>query len=136
MVSFGFVLACRKLGITTVELQHGYLQENHPAYTAIGPQPKTGYELLPDCFWAWNNTSKNIIVKLDAAMEKKESRVYIGGNLWNNIWHAPNSNYNPFYKYYHKLIKHNLSHYNNYTKILLTLSDICLLCFLPLPAFI
>lgn len=127
LVSFGFVLACKKLGITTVEIQHAYFRENNVQYSALGSSPANGYELLPDYFWAWDKTSKTILTRPSGAMQRDASRVHIGSNLWNNMWLEPYKNRNSFYKYYQKLIERELVYKNDHPRLLFTLTYSCII---------
>lgn len=47
-----FLLACRRRGVLTVDLQHCPLEGRHKAYR-WARLPKEGYALLPAVFWTW-----------------------------------------------------------------------------------
>ncbi len=83
--SMAYMLACRELGITSVDIQHGLQGDNHVAYGRWGKLPKTGYELLPKVFWCWGNSEANAILKWAAAY-KEYHRPVVGGNIWLNMW--------------------------------------------------
>jgi hypothetical protein len=48
-----FILACRRLGIFCVDLQHAPLEGAPMAYK-FGAYPAAGYSTLPDLFWTWS----------------------------------------------------------------------------------
>jgi hypothetical protein len=54
-VNMGFIHACKKLKITNVDLQHGQQGKYHPMYNRWTCKPSTGYGLLPERLWVWNN---------------------------------------------------------------------------------
>lgn len=49
-----FLLACRRRGIMSVDLQHCPLQGGHKAYR-WNALPEDGYALLPAVFWSWDD---------------------------------------------------------------------------------
>ncbi|WP_422134108.1 hypothetical protein [Endozoicomonas sp. ALD040] len=68
------VIACKKLGIKTVEVQHGILGPNFYNLKKIDHQK----DILPDTFWVWGESSRKYIkpVKDDLTPE-----VLVGGKL-------------------------------------------------------
>ncbi len=72
------VLACQRLGIASVDLQHGAVSDVHFAYTRMGRVPESGYELLPDWFWVWTDDDKKRIESW--ASGSSRHRVVTGGN--------------------------------------------------------
>ncbi len=93
-VSFGFNLACRALGVYTVEIQHGYYGEMSLLYNGYR-NVNCRYGLLPDAFWVWEDRDR------DAVWAWGDDKsllpyVYVGGNLWNNFWKYPEANDNRY----------------------------------------
>jgi len=77
--AMALVKACKKLGISTVDIQHGTYGNYHGAYTHWTTIPSEGYNLVPDYYWCWGKTSKESI-------EKWYSRIFhhqpiVGSNL-------------------------------------------------------
>lgn len=48
---------CARLGIRTVDLQHGVQGNAHLAYGNWASLPHGGYSLMPDAFWCWDEAS-------------------------------------------------------------------------------
>lgn len=82
------VLACKKLGVKTIEVQHGMLGPNFYKLPIRMPDK----ELVPDLFWLWGNDAKlymkngcdsNILVggKLDLFNRVKSNSSYTGNIL-------------------------------------------------------
>jgi hypothetical protein len=82
---FAFILACRELGIKTVDIQHGVQGELHLAYGSWTNLPKMGYNVLPNVFWVWSEKEKAALTAL--LNLKGAHKAYVGGNLFMNIWH-------------------------------------------------
>ncbi|PRX43502.1 hypothetical protein [Salegentibacter salegens] len=75
---YGLNLAARKLGVTSIDLQHGGMGKAHPAYF-FNKIPAEGYNLLPDIFWVWSDSDyKNI----NNWAKKTPHNVLLGGNPW------------------------------------------------------
>jgi hypothetical protein len=83
--AMGFHLACRRLGIPSIELQHGAAQGPHFAYTGWPRMPKDGYELLPAVYWTWS-TEDAAVIRAWADKTASAHRVVVGGNLFLNRW--------------------------------------------------
>ena len=65
--NFAIILACKHLGIKTIDIQHGAQEEYHLMYSRFKQSPKNGYNLLPDYFQVWernqiNNYGSNLII--------------------------------------------------------------------------
>jgi hypothetical protein len=71
-------LACRELGIVSVDIQHGVQGNMHPAYGRWNKVPETGYELLPTVFWNWSERDKQSIQKWSRKVEKYHKPI-VGG---------------------------------------------------------
>jgi len=75
---YGLNLAANKLGVHSIDLQHGGLGPAHPAYY-FSKVPKGGYNILPKTFWAWNSSSYQDIYKWSKGTSHQ---VINGGNPW------------------------------------------------------
>jgi hypothetical protein len=73
--------AGRRLGITTVDLQHGVQGEAHSAYGSWYAQPADGYSCLPDYFWVWSEREQEALQSLAPA-----HRTVVGGNIQMAYW--------------------------------------------------
>ncbi len=76
--AMGYIKACRKLGIKTVEIQHGDLYGMYRDWTNI---PSEGYELLPSAFWCWGKESADKIRAWSDPV-RPEHEAFVGGNPW------------------------------------------------------
>lgn len=82
--SSGLILAAKRHGIKTVDVQHGKQGVAHPMYSHWTKIPEGGYELLPDYFWNWGEESK---YNIERWMNNKNiHRPVVGGNLWLAKW--------------------------------------------------
>lgn len=63
----GLLLACRKEGIPTVEIQHGDLGRHCTKYCGWTKIPNSGYEVLPDFYWLWGEETKRSVKSLRPA---------------------------------------------------------------------
>jgi hypothetical protein len=89
-------VAANKLGISTIEMQHGPQAEIHLAYGNWSVVPLTGYDMLPRTFWCWNEDSENIISQW--AFKNSLYATKVVGNPWIDHWKGqvddyPNSDY-------------------------------------------
>ncbi|MCU7799635.1 MAG: hypothetical protein KZQ70_05700 [gamma proteobacterium symbiont of Lucinoma myriamae] len=91
-------LACNKLGIKSVEYQHGAQNDYHAMYTNWENIPQKGYELIPDVFWMWGKISKNRIDKWAAKTDKHQA--VVGGNIWMTYFLQKNISIDKIKKYY------------------------------------
>ncbi len=78
--SMGAVAACRELGITSVEIHHGYTGNNHGLYTHHRVVPKDGFELLPDYSWMWTEEAAQAFGSWYPPGSRH--RFVAGGHLW------------------------------------------------------
>jgi len=90
------VAAANKLGIETIEMQHGPQTSIHLAYGSWTTVPEKGYDMLPRTYWCWDSYSKNVLDEWVKASPLYNSRVI--GNPWVDYWknkeeNYPNSNY-------------------------------------------
>ena len=90
LMTMAAILAANRLGIRTVDVQHGQQGLTHFAYTYWTRGPRDGYEIMPKYFWVWGedeaenirNTSHKVI---------DPSKVLAGGNAWLNGWRDKSS---------------------------------------------
>lgn len=60
-IAMGLLLAAKRNGIKTIDIQHGVQSENDFLFSNWTNIPNKGYELLPDIFWCWSNAEKENI---------------------------------------------------------------------------
>jgi len=109
------ILACKKLKIPVVDIQHGVAGDAHFAYGKWKKIPKKGYSLLPDFFWCWSKTESSSIKKWsrNACLPKTLQ----GGNLFLKRWAGTSDKNNIFYD---KQIKNKTAANRKKTQILFT----------------
>lgn len=95
-IGFAFNLACRQIGIPSVDIQHGLAGEYHSYYGRWNKIPEDGFEVLPSVFWCWGQEDANAILKWNKNVSNFH-RPFVGGNLWLNLWRNQN---NDTVKYY------------------------------------
>ena len=79
------MLACKRCGIMSIDMQHGVQGNLHFAYGAWANVPHEGYDLLPDRFWCWSETEVRTIRSWTD--ERNGHHVpMLGGNLWLDMW--------------------------------------------------
>lgn len=78
-------LACRRLNIPSVDIQHGFQGNLHLAYARWNRVPEKGYELLPSCFWCWSEDDVSTIRKWSVQVDRWHHPV-AGGNVWMSMW--------------------------------------------------
>lgn len=81
--TMAFVLACREVGVRTVDIQHGVQGPLHPAYAAWPSVPARTHALLPDHFWVWSNWEAATIRQWS---ERTGHTAVVGSNPWVSIW--------------------------------------------------
>lgn len=91
--AMGLIRACRKLGILTIEIQHGVQGSEHMAYHRWAGLPEQGYDTLPDIFWTWSEEEKKYIDSW-ANSRPEAHRAMVGGNPCLHIYDQKGS-YNP-----------------------------------------
>ena len=80
-----FCLACRELGITSVEVQHGVQGDLHPSYGSWFSVPTDGWETRARVFWSWDEESAAAINRW--AMGAPDRHVAVtGGDPWREMW--------------------------------------------------
>ena len=80
-----FLLACRRLGVLSVDLQHCPQEGAHKAY-GWAALPKTGYAVLPAVFWNWSAE--------DAATIRRWTSTL--GSPWHRSLHGGHTQLAPF----------------------------------------
>lgn len=85
VIPMALVLACKRLGITTAEIQHGQQGRYNGKYSHWTRIPPEGFELLPDFYWAWGEESKQNMLKWYPSGSNHPQPV-VGGNLWLGKW--------------------------------------------------
>jgi hypothetical protein len=74
-----FVLACRRLGILSVDLQHCPQDGAHKAYVWSN-LPNEGYSTLPVVFWTWNRSDADHIERWTKLLSAPWHQSLYGGN--------------------------------------------------------
>jgi hypothetical protein len=79
-----FCLACRELGITSVEVQHGVQGDLHPSYGSWSAVPSEGWKTRARVFWCWDEESAAAINRW--AVSSAGQHVAInGGDPWREL---------------------------------------------------
>jgi hypothetical protein len=79
-----FVQAARRLGIRSVDMQHGIQGQHHIAYARWLSVPEQGYSNLPDEFWVWGSAEASVIQAWQPARAVHVPSVT--GNFWLRRW--------------------------------------------------
>lgn len=87
-----FNVACRELGVPSVDLQHGLQGDLHAGYGRWEKVPSTGYEMLPSVFWCWSESELEAIEKWSSRVPSWH-RVFVGGNIWLKQWLSPKEDF-------------------------------------------
>lgn len=80
---FAAMLACKKLKIKSVEVQHGQQGDKDPFTKKFNALPAEGYELLPENFWFWGKESFN---RNKEFIGNNYHKLFVGGNSWMSLW--------------------------------------------------
>jgi hypothetical protein len=91
-----FNLACRNLGIFSIDIQHGLQGDLHWAYGRWNNIPETGYELLPRFFWVWSDWEAEAIRGWSSGVSAWH-RPVVGGNLFLDLWRSSESEIVKYY---------------------------------------
>ena len=94
---FALNLACRELGIPSVEIQHGVQGELHFGYGRWQNVPETGYEMLPRFFWCWDEESAAAINQWALPQAPHAHQAIVGGNVGLDLWLKDKTAWNDFY---------------------------------------
>lgn len=79
-----FVLAARRGGLRSIDLQHGIQGPHHIAYARWSSVPRSGYSTLPDEFWVWGAEEASTIDAWRSRCARHVPR--ITGNYWAQRW--------------------------------------------------
>ncbi|MGD1890942.1 MAG: hypothetical protein ACFB15_10160 [Cyclobacteriaceae bacterium] len=78
------IAAARSIDIPTVDLQHGPQTGVHPAYSRFRRVPVSGFNILPNIFWVWDQVSeKGLKEWID---QQEYHQVYQWGHPWIEYW--------------------------------------------------
>ncbi len=80
-----FCLACRELGITSVEVQHGLQGDLHPGWGSWFAVPREGWETRARVFWSWDEESAAAINRWAAPVSHRHLAL-VGGDPWREMW--------------------------------------------------
>jgi hypothetical protein len=80
-----FCLACRELGITSVEVQHGVQGDLHPSYGSWFAVPAEGWETRARVFWSWDEQSAAAINRWAGETACRHVAI-VGGDPWREMW--------------------------------------------------
>jgi len=83
--SMALNLACRNMGVPSIDIQHGVQGDFHVAYGLWNKVPDSGYELLPSIFWCWTDKETKSVNKWNTGVNKWH-RTVVGGNPWLEHW--------------------------------------------------
>ncbi len=76
--AMGYIKACYKLGIKSVDIQHG---DHYGMYRNWTKLPKEGYQLLPSSWWCWGKGSADEINNWSIPAHPNH-KAFVGGNPW------------------------------------------------------
>ncbi|MEZ2718664.1 tetratricopeptide repeat protein [Niallia circulans] len=114
-ISHAIILAARRIGIPSVDIQHG--NQLNLFYHKWLNVPKEGYNILPDYFWCWEK--KNTFAINEWADDTIIHKAINGGNPWIELWQ---NNNHPFVKEHEKLMTKFID--ENKVNILITLQPL------------
>jgi hypothetical protein len=79
------ILAARRLGIPSIDVQHGV--HGYP-YLHWSDIPGGGYEIMPTGYWVWGRHFARTLLTSSPGLAPPE-RVFVAGNLWLDKWCEP-----------------------------------------------
>jgi hypothetical protein len=82
-----YVLAATRLGIPSVDVQHGVMGPLHMAYAQWNVHPPGGFRLLPSWFWTWT-AADAAVIDAWARHTGRAHRTLCGGNPFLDAWRA------------------------------------------------
>jgi hypothetical protein len=113
-------LACRRLGIPSVDLQHGAAGESrYWAYADWFDVPQSGFELLPEYFWCWSERDVAEIERWTSKLAPGTHTPIAAGNLFLSNWRDGRLE---LAKRYDELISASAAAKGNVTHVLVTLN--------------
>ena len=77
------MMACKRLGIPTIEIQHGYC-DAFSVFNNLPESTKDSVTLLPDAFWAWGPSTQASLMA-DEGFRKNGVKVIQGGDVWGTV---------------------------------------------------
>jgi hypothetical protein len=80
----GATLAAGRLGIPTVDLQHGIQGAAHPAYAGWSVASRQ-WEVMPDSFWVWGPWDAESLLRSNPGSIEQD-RVRVVGHRWLHAW--------------------------------------------------
>jgi hypothetical protein len=80
-----FCLACRELGVVSVEVQHGVQGELQASYGSWFSVPPDGWSTRARVFWNWDDESAAAINRWAALVPERHLAVN-GGDPWRELW--------------------------------------------------
>ncbi|MBI4235004.1 glycosyltransferase [Candidatus Peregrinibacteria bacterium] len=80
-----FNLACYRLKIPSVDVQHGVAGEFNPAYGRWSKVPQNGYETLPSLFYCWTKEDAQAIERWNTKVQKWHKPI-LKGNMLVDFW--------------------------------------------------
>ncbi|MEZ7493961.1 hypothetical protein QO206_00575 [Leeuwenhoekiella aequorea] len=78
------IAAANKLGIQTIELQHGSIVSEHMCYAEWNKIPSSGFSTLPRTFWCWDSFTYEIINKWTSESNFHDALIF--GHPWISFW--------------------------------------------------
>lgn len=88
---FALIASANKLGIETIDMQHGPQTDIHLSYGSWSCVPTDGYDVLPKTFWCWDTYSKEVLDKW-ISKNKIYSSIIVG-NPWVDYWKSKSTTY-------------------------------------------
>lgn len=87
-----FLLACRRQGVLSIDLQHCPQDGAHKAY-GWGALPENGYATLPAVFWNWTMRDATDIQRWTSTLSRPWHRSLYGGHtqFWSFLGSGPDS---------------------------------------------
>jgi len=83
----GAALAAHRLGIPSIDLQHGVQGHAHPAYSGWSRCAPGRYEVMPAAFWVWGEWDAESLVAANPGAIARDS-VRVVGHRWLCAWAA------------------------------------------------
>ena len=114
-----FCLACRELGITSVEVQHGVQGDLHPSYGSWFAVPPEGWSVRARIFWCWDEQSAAAINRWAVCAPGRHVAIN-GGDPWREMWMEPGT---PSSRRADQLVQERRQHTGGEKHILVTLSS-------------
>jgi hypothetical protein len=84
LTTMGAILAASRLGICSMDIQHGLQSVSEFAYSCWTKAPSEGYGCFPDAFWVWGRQNVRELYAHNSPVLVREGRVVSCGNLWIN----------------------------------------------------